>query len=128
MASPRTVTRCRVLIVEDEYFQASDLQRALTSLGADVMTLVGSVGDAHAQIVRGGFDLGIVDIDLRGDKAFGLADELQRQGVPFIFATGCSPELIPPKFADVTRWEKPFDPHLLARYVLQLWHRGFRVQ
>jgi DNA-binding NtrC family response regulator len=118
MANPR------VLVVEDEYFQASDLQRALTSLGADVMALVGSLDDARAQIASGGFDVGILDIDLRGDKGFGLADELQGQGIPFVFATGYSPQVIPPRFADVTRWEKPFDPHLLARHVLQLWRRG----
>ena len=119
MPLPRpTKARVRVLVVEDEYFQASDLQHALTSLGADVMALVGDLDGARAQLARGGFDVGILDIDLRGDKAFGLADEFQRQGIPFVFATGYGPECIPARFADVTRWEKPFDPYALARQVL----------
>jgi DNA-binding NtrC family response regulator len=87
------------------------------------MALVGDVDDARAQIARGRFDVGILDIDLRGDKAFGLADELQRQGIPFVFATGYGPEIIPARFADVARWEKPFDPDAVARHVLQFWHR-----
>jgi DNA-binding NtrC family response regulator len=127
MRSSRALpARCRVLIVEDEYFQASDLQSALTSFGADAMALVGDVDDARAQIARGRFDVGILDIDLRGDKAFGLADELQRQGIPFVFATGYGPEIIPARFADVARWEKPFDPDAVARHVLQFWHRESR--
>ena len=120
--------RCRVLIVEDEYYLASDLQKAVTSLGADVVALVGDLDDARVEITRGGFDVGILDIELRGDMAFGLADELQRQGTPFVFATGYGPQIIPVRFADVTRWEKPFDPLAVARHVLQLWHRGFEAK
>ena len=127
MPSPQApLAGCRVLVVEDEYFQASDLQRALTSLGADIVALAGDLDDARTQIVRGGFDIGILDIGLRGDNAFGLADELQGQGIPFLFATGYGPEEIPAQFADVTRWEKPFDPNAVARDVLQLWHRKRR--
>jgi DNA-binding response OmpR family regulator len=113
-------TRCRVLIVEDEYFLASDLQRALTELSGDVPAFVGDLDDASALIAGDRFDLVILDIELRGHKAFGLADELQRQGTPFVFATGYGPEIIPARFADVTRWQKPLDPHVLARWVLQL--------
>jgi DNA-binding NtrC family response regulator len=127
MPSPQApLAGCRVFVVEDEYFQASDLQRALTSLGADLIALAGDLDDARAQIKRGGFDIGILDIGLRGDKAFGLAEELQGQGIPFLFATGYGPEEIPAQFADVTRWEKPFDPNAVARDVLQLWQRKCR--
>jgi hypothetical protein len=36
---------CRVLIVEDEWFLANDLQTALKSVGADVVALVGDIDD-----------------------------------------------------------------------------------
>jgi len=114
---------CRVLIVEDEWFLASDLQTALRSAGADVIALVGDVADAHAQVALGGFDVGVIDINLRGHDAFGIADELQRQGKPFLFFTGYSADLIPKRFAKVSRVEKPFDSRELAECVLQLWHR-----
>ena len=100
---------CRVLIVEDEWFLASDLQTALRSAGADVIALVGEVADAHAQIALGGFDVGVIDINLRGHDAFGF--------------TGYSADLIPKRFANVSRVEKPFDSRELAECVLQLWHR-----
>lgn len=117
------VAGCRVLIVEDEWFLASDLQTALKRIGADVIALVGDLDDAHAQVVRGGFDVGIIDINLRGENAFAIADELQRQGTPFVFFTGYGAEIIPTRFADVSRIEKPFDADKLAQYVLQLWQR-----
>jgi DNA-binding NtrC family response regulator len=123
MPSPTPPTaRCRVLIVEDEFFLANDLQTAVASLEADVMALVGDLGDARAQIARGGFDVCTLDIELHGDKTFSLADELQRQEIPFVFTTGYGPQIIPMRFADVTRWEKPFDPYVVARCVLRLWH------
>ena len=122
--SERALAKCRVLIVEDEWFLANDLEAALRSLGAEVTAIVGDIGDARVQLADGRFDVAIIDINLRGCNAFGLADELQRQGIPFVFATGYSAELIPARFANVSRWEKPFDPHVLARYVLQLWHGG----
>ena|SRR6516165_8890307 len=129
MSSPQAPSaRCRVLIVEDEWFLASDMQKAFTCLDADVMTLTGDLDDARALIARGGFDVGVLDIGLRGHSAFGLADELQRQGIPFIFATGYGPHVIPARFADVPRWEKPFDPPAVARDVLQLWRSGCEVK
>jgi DNA-binding NtrC family response regulator len=111
-----------VLIVEDERLLANDLETALRSLGAEVIALVGDIDDARAQLAAGGFDVGVIDINLRGHNAFDVADDLQRQGIPFVFATGYSAEVLPARFADVARWEKPFDPHELARCVLQLWH------
>ena len=122
------LTGCRILIAEDEWFLANDLQTVLKSVGADVVALVGDLDDAQAQVARGEFDLGIIDINLRGRHAFGLADELQRQGRPFIFFTGYGAEIIPARFADVARIEKPFDLHTLSRYVLQLWQRGIEAK
>jgi DNA-binding NtrC family response regulator len=112
------------LIAEDEWFLANDLQTVLKLGGADVVALVGDLDDAQAQVARGDFDVGIIDINLRGRHAFGLADELQRQGRPFIFFTGYGAEMIPARFADVARIEKPFDLHMLSKHVLQLWQRG----
>jgi DNA-binding NtrC family response regulator len=119
-AEPRA--ECRVLVVEDEWFLADDLQTALGSFGADVIALVGDLHDARDLLARGGFDVGIIDINLRGHDAFCLADDLQRKGIPFVFATGYSAETIPMRFANIARWEKPFDPYRLARSVMELCH------
>ncbi|MBR0800935.1 response regulator [Bradyrhizobium jicamae] len=129
MPNPQVpLIRWRVLVVEDEYFLANDLRIALTSLGAEVMPLAGDLHDAREQIARSGFDIGILDIDLRGDNSFALADELKRREIPFIFSTGYGSELIPARFAGVPRWEKPFDANALACHALQLCRYGMTCQ
>jgi hypothetical protein len=41
-----------------------------------------------------------------------------------VFVTGYSADIIPAQFADVTRWEKPFEPQDLLKDLVRLWHRG----
>jgi CheY-like chemotaxis protein len=77
---------CRVLIVEDEYFLAADLQAALKSLGANVIALVGDLDEALVLLANGA----VVDINLRGLLAFSIAERLQQRGIPFVFVTGYS--------------------------------------
>ena len=115
---------CRVLIVEDEWFLAADLQVALKSLGANVVALVGDLDEALDLLAHDGFDIAVLDINLRGRLAFGIADQLQQRGIPFVFATGYPSDAIPTQFADVTLWEKPFDPRQVVGDIARLWHRG----
>lgn len=97
-----------VLIVEDEFYLADDLAAALTGVGARVLGPFGRVEDA-SRLIEGGeaVDLAILDIDLVGDRVFPVADLLRARGAPFLFATGYDPEVIPARFADVPRLEKP---------------------
>jgi DNA-binding NtrC family response regulator len=100
---------------------ADDLRSTLESHGAKVIALAGDLDDARAHLAQGGFDVCIIDINLRGHMAFDIADQLQRRGIPFVFATGYGAATIPDRFSDVILWEKPFDPTQLAREVVRLW-------
>jgi len=100
---------CIVLIVEDEYFIAEDLRSALERAGAKVLGPVAELSEAIEMVNRDGFDVAIIDINLHGHSAYVLADELARQDVPFVFATGYSAEVIPERFRHVKRWEKPYE-------------------
>ncbi|HLZ05164.1 MAG TPA: hypothetical protein VKR55_23810 [Bradyrhizobium sp.] len=64
-----------------------------------------------------GFDVAIIDINLHNELAYPLADELERQGIPFVFATGYSAGVIPDRYRHIARWEKPFE---LAKIVDEL--------
>ena len=103
------VDGCRVLIVEDEYFVAQDLEQELKSIGATIVGPIADLSGAKDQISRNGFDVAIIDINLDGELAFPLADELMRQRIPFVFATGYGADIIPARFRGVMRWEKPFE-------------------
>lgn len=98
-----------VLIVEDEFYLADDWALALTSAGARVLGPFGRVEDAR-RLIEGGeqVDLAILDIDLFGDRVFPVADLLAEKGASFVFATGYDPDVIPERFRDAPRLEKPF--------------------
>ena len=106
----------RVLVVEDEYFVADDLGRALTQLGAEVLGPVATREEAFELLSTGErIDLAVLDINLQDESVFPVADTLVEQGVPFLFATGYDQTAIPAQYQQVLRWEKPFAPEALAQ-------------
>jgi CheY-like chemotaxis protein len=99
----------RILIVEDEYFLAADLARTLETRGAKVVGPVGSLEEAEKAVEGPGFDLAILDMNLRGDMAFPIADRLAERGIPFLITTGYNDGSLPDRFSVVPTIEKPFD-------------------
>jgi CheY-like chemotaxis protein len=99
----------RVLIVEDEYFIADDLRKALETQNAEVAGPASNVEDAAALSRTSRIDLGILDINLSGDEVYSVADLLRGLGIPFVFATGYHALRLPDRFRDVPCFEKPFD-------------------
>jgi len=99
---------CRVLVIEDEYFIARELQGVLADHGAMVVGPVAELSEAMTRVSSGGFDVVMLDINLRDQLAYSIADELLRRHIPFGFATGYSRQVIPDRFRDVKIWEKPY--------------------
>jgi CheY-like chemotaxis protein len=117
----------RVLIVEDEYFLAQDLAEYLLNLGVEVVGPVGTVTDAlkllHCSDIQGA----VLDINLRGERVYPVADVLQRKQVPFVFASGYGGELQPSAYAEIPRCIKPLDFAVLAKTLTeQIDHRELR--
>lgn len=116
----RSLGNRRVLIVEDEYFVANDLEHALRSRGADVIRPRSDFDGAYLNAERDHFEVAIIDVNLHSRSAYPIADELIRQGVPFIFCTGYSASMIPKRFAGIRVWQKPFDVFALVEYIGQM--------
>lgn len=111
----------RVLVVEDEYFIADDIVRALRRLGAEVVGPFACCEQAlDAFASEGRIDAAVLDINLRGDAVYPVADALRGRGVPFVFATGYDEASVPLRYRDVPRWEKPFDPRALVQALTAL--------
>ena len=71
------LTGRRVLVVEDEYFLADDIARALVGLGAETVGPVPTREQALAHLEGGGrIDACVLDLNLRGEMAFPVADAL----------------------------------------------------
>src|SRR3712207_9567412 len=81
----------RVLIVEDEYFLADDMAKALEQLGAHVVGPVPTTDKALALLADEPVDAAILDINPKGQMVFPVADALREEGVPLVFATGSDP-------------------------------------
>ena len=97
-----------VLVVEDEYFIAQDLQSALETAGAIVLGPVGDVDGALALLAAERVDLAVLDLNLHGVVDFAVASELTRRGIRFVFATGYEPTVVPTTYDHVPLWRKPF--------------------
>lgn len=98
----------RILLVEDEYFVAQELKRSFTDAGADIVGPVATVADALLQLERAGkLDAAVLDINLRGEMVYPLADRLMQANLPFVFVTGYDASEIPPRYREAARCEKP---------------------
>lgn len=106
-AAHAILTGKRILVVEDDYFIAKGLARALRALGAHVVGPAASVPDALALIAAGHLDGGSLDINLRGEAGYAVADALTERGIPFVFTTGYADDALPDHYAAVPRCQKP---------------------
>lgn len=98
----------RIFVAEDEYLIASDVRETLTRAGAEVLGPVPSIEDAEELLqLEEHIDAAVLDVNLRGDMVFDVADRLRKRGVPVIFATGYDAGAMPDRFADTLRLEKP---------------------
>lgn len=111
----------RIMIVEDEYWTAMDMAAQVRERGASVSGPLGSIAQA-IEALRGGDqpDAAILDIRLRSNEVFQVADILVENEVPFVFATACPRDDLPERFASVPHFEKPFAVKACVESALEL--------
>jgi DNA-binding response OmpR family regulator len=105
----------RILIVEDEYLLANDMMNYLQDIGVDVVGPVATVAAAVELLRTTDVQAAVLDVNLRGDRVYPVADLLRERHVPFVFASGYGSELEAADYADVPRCIKPVDFPLLAK-------------
>lgn len=99
---------CRVLIVEDEYDLADELRIELRNVGATVIGPIGHLAGAIALVQsEPRIDVAVLDVNLRGEAVFPVADLLADRGVPIVFATGYDVLSIAPRYAHIVTCVKP---------------------
>jgi len=114
----------RILIVEDQYLIAADLSNTLAKLGGLIVGPVATTEAAHARLAEAAVDFAFLDINLDEQMVFPLADELDRRGIPFVFATGYDDDFVPDRFKAKFRLEKPFTISAVLEAVRQLTAAG----
>jgi DNA-binding response OmpR family regulator len=123
MAS-RGFAGARILVVEDEYYLADDLARAFQRGGAETVGPVATAAAADKLIAAGGIDYAVIDLNLRGNMAFTLADRLREAGIPFLIASGYTRESLPERFRGVPQIEKPCDAEQVLECIGALMRAG----
>ncbi|AWN35686.1 GAF domain-containing protein [Methylobacterium radiodurans] len=120
MTGEPDLTGRRVLVVEDDFYLATDAARALRGAGAEVMGPCATEEDARVQLDEQRPDVAVVDINLGPGPSFKLAEALKDRGIPFVFMTGYDAEVIPAEFAGVERLEKPLQLRQIVGAVAKL--------
>jgi len=117
MAGKAKEAHPRVLLVEDEYFVAIEVVKALEAKGITTVGPARSVDEALRMIEANPIDAAILDINLHDRPVYPLAEALEARNVPFVFATGYGEQAIPQRFRQVPRFEKPLDLEQLVKAV-----------
>ncbi len=77
-----------LLLVEDEELIALNLTEELSDMGWSVVGPASSLSEAFSLLATSVVDAAVLDVNLRGQTVYPLAEELERRCVPFVFSTG----------------------------------------
>ncbi|MFF8800156.1 MULTISPECIES: PAS domain-containing protein [unclassified Methylobacterium] len=109
----------RVLVVEDDYYLATDTARALQGAGAQVVGPCPNEEAARAALADAGPTAALIDINLGSGPSFILAHLLRQRNVPFVFVTGYDEGVIPQEFSDVERLQKPVELRRVVKFLAE---------
>ncbi|WP_394689604.1 HWE histidine kinase domain-containing protein [Hoeflea sp.] len=117
-STKKSVDRKRVLIVEDSYLLATEMGELLSELGSVKIDNAATPGAAINLIEKNPYDFCLLDINLRGEMSFAVAEILTEHNIPFAFCTGYgSGAQMPEKFADAKVFQKPVRRDTLEEYL-----------
>ena len=104
-----------VLLVEDDFIVAFDMQTALEEQGARVIGPAASLDEARELIANDRPSIAVLDVNLNGEYVFPLVEELLSREVPYVFATAYADDerLFPPQAKSAPRLAKPVQPNVL---------------
>jgi CheY-like chemotaxis protein len=111
-----------VLVVEDDFIVAFDMQTLLEERGARVLGPASSLEEAREILAGERPTIAILDVNLNGEYVFPLVTELREQHVPFMFATAYADDerLFPEEARTAPRLSKPVLPNVLIGQMLRL--------
>jgi len=98
----------KILIVEDEAPIALNLAAAVQQAGGVVVGPVATVSAAHSAMADNRLAGALLDIRLRNETSFPLADILAVLNIPFVFVSGMSSALMPYTHRDRPLFDKPY--------------------
>jgi len=99
----------RILILEDEFLIAMDVEQLCRDHGAADVAIVKDLTELPRNSAVPGFDAAILDVMLGGTSTLAFARLLHQRKVPFIFASGYTDlDEVFTAFPDITVVSKPY--------------------
>lgn len=77
-----------ILILEDEFLIAMDVEQLCRDEGANEVVIARSLGEVDPRLAIAKFDAAIIDVMLGGASTLDFAGHLRDGNVPFVFASG----------------------------------------
>ncbi|HSA81760.1 MAG TPA: response regulator [Geminicoccaceae bacterium] len=110
MARSAELEGLRVLVVEDEFLVAMDIEAMLHDLGCEVMGPTGDLENALRIAREETLNLALLDVNIGGEPVTGVAEVLVARAVPIVFCTGYQGENWCNRYPAVPTLMKPFQP------------------
>lgn len=119
--SPALLSAPNVLVVEDEALVSMMLEAMLAEIGCEVAAVAATVSEGLAQLEAcERIDVAILDVNLRGEKVFPVADALLKRDIPFVFSTGYGPADLAMRYPRAGLLFKPYGPDDLSKALDEL--------
>lgn len=109
----------RLLLVEDEPLVGMLIEELLMDEGCTVVGPCATLAEAMVAARDESFDVALLDVNLRGEKIYPVAEIVEARGIPFLLLTGYGPDAIP---NDRPHWHacrKPFEVDVLLRLLVE---------
>ncbi len=118
--SPDDLHGRRILVVEDSPVVAEACHDMLRDMGCRVVGPATNMAAALQLATEEELDGALVDINIRGGKAFPVLKILNERGIPFLLASGYADWSMPEEWQDRPRLAKPYSPNLLRESLITL--------
>lgn len=111
---------CNILVVEDEWLIALDISMRVEDAGHFVIGPAQSVAGALALISANPIDAAFLDITLKSENSFPIAERLGELGVALTFISAYTKKDLPPQFREYDLLSKPLLAPLFDRQVRKM--------
>ena len=110
----------RVLVVEDSPVVAAAAEDMLSDMGCVVVGPATTMAAALEMAGEEQLDAAVVDVNIRGGKAFPVLRILRDRSIPFLLTSGYADWTMPKEWQDQPRLAKPYTPNQLRESLLEL--------
>ncbi len=112
-----TLAGLRVMVVEDELLIAMLIEDTLLDQGCIIVGPFTSVDEAMRAAQTAPVDLAVLDVNLRGEKVYPVAELLAARDIPFLLLSGYGNDAIP---AGRPGWQAVSKPFVVTELVAKL--------